>query len=108
MNATHLTRYGCTIGTRTHTYTQVHRLYVCDDCGGAVVHGFTATDAGETVDYVRCGACGGEELISEYRYLEQVAEGHEVARSLPAPLRAQMEGDRQCLSATEAVDALFG
>ena len=108
MIATNLTRHGCTCGRRKLSYTQVHRLYVCDECGGAVVHGFTATDDGKTTDYVRCGACGGEELISEYRYLEQVAEGHEVARSLPAPLRAQMEGDRQCLSATEAVDALFG
>jgi len=110
MEATNLDRYGCTVGERRITYGQL-KSYVCNDCGGRAVHGFTYDpDTGETVDRVNCGTCGGTDIIHEMTFAQQQAEADEVLTGLPPMLRAliapEMEGVR-CHSRTEAIADLF-
>lgn len=108
MKATSCTRTGCTIGHKQITYDALSRYYVCDECGGRPIHRIVR-DGDQTVDCVACGACGCEELVSERRYLEQIAEGWEVEAGLPEPLRVLIKkGEPRCQSATEAVAALYG
>ena len=111
MKATNCDRYGCTISGRRITYDALRR-YVCDECGGAITHRFTWDEQTKaTVDSVACAACGGDELITETRYAEQISDGWEVEQGLPAHLRELLETDRggtKCQSATEATDDLFG
>jgi len=108
VKATNCDRYGCTINGRRITYDALRR-YVCDECGGAITHRFTWDEQTEaTVDRVACAACGGEELITESRYLEQISDGWEVLDGLPDALKAQIEGDRPCQSKTETIDDLTG
>ena len=105
MKATDLGRYGCTLNGRRITYGSL-RHYVCNDCGGGVTHRFAP------VDSVACARCGGEDIISERRYLEQISDGWEVEMGLPDNLRELVRQQRgqtdRCQSATEAIDDLFG
>ena len=107
MKAANLTRYTFDLGGRTLGYSALRR-YVCNDCGGTVSHRFTwDAETETTVDSIACAACGCEEMVTERTYLEQISDGWEVMDGLPEALRAKIEGDRQCQSATEATDDLF-
>lgn len=103
MRATDLDRYGCILGGRKITYQRLLRYYVCNECGGRITHTFVDGDR------VQCGACGGEDFVSEHAYEMQIVDGFEVMQGLPESLRALVEPERetQCQSATEAVAALF-
>jgi len=103
-----LDRYGCTLGARRITYDAL-RHYVCEACGGAITHRIVRADD-RTVDRVACAACGGEDIISEQRYQQQVAEGYEVLRSLPPEFRALYveETDEPPVDAKRAIADLWG
>jgi len=109
MRATDCDRYGFTLNGTRHTYGDL-RHYVCNECGGAMMHLMPWNAEEErNEDRVGCAACGCEEMISERRYLEQETDGWEVMRGLPEHLRALMQGGQpRCLSATEAIADLFG
>jgi len=102
MKAKNCVRDGCTVNGKQITYQTLCARYVCNECGGAIVHGFARDD------FVHCGRCGCDEIVSERRYLEQIAEGWEVLEGLPEALHTLLKGEPQCLSATEAVADLFG
>ena len=109
MKATNCDRYGCTISGRRITYDALRR-YVCDECGGAITHRFTWDEQTEaTVDRVACAACGGDELITETRYAEQVSDAIEVLAALPAQFRALYLDDTETdqIDAQQAIDELF-
>ena len=104
MKATNLTRYGCTLGGRYITYDRLTRYYVCNECGGKIVHSFLGADR------VFCGECGGLDFVSETAYIHQVADGFEVLESLPPEFRALYvgESDEPMISAEQAIKELFG
>jgi DNA-directed RNA polymerase subunit RPC12/RpoP len=106
MKATDLDRYGCTLGGRRIAYDAL-RYYVCEACGGAITHRVVREDD-HTEERVACAACGGEEIISESKYLRQIAEGHEVLQSLPPELRVLIESEREQVTAEQAIEDLFG
>ena len=107
MKPSNLTRLTFNLSTRTLPYARL-RDYVCNNCGGGMAHKFVwDEEAQATVDKVECGACGGDDLVSERHYLEQISDGWEVAQGLPPALQALMKGSTQCQSATEAIDDLF-
>ena len=103
-----LDRYGCTLNGRRLTYAELTRHYVCDECGGRLVHSFVRAPDGGTTDRVFCGECGGEDVVSQRQYDQQVADGHEVLRSLPDDLRALLEPEREQVNAEQAIEDLFG
>ena len=108
MKPSNLTRYTFDLNQRTFPYAHLSN-YVCDECGGAIVHRFIwDEDTETTVDSIACGRCGCEEIISEHRYLEQISDGWEVEQGLPPAIKALMKGDRQCQSRIETTDDLTG
>jgi len=108
VKATNCDRYGCTISGRRITYDALRR-YVCDECGGAITHRFTWDEQTKaTVDRVACAACGGDELITETRYAEQVSDAIEVMAALPPQFRAlYLEPETDQVDAQQAIDELF-
>ena len=72
MRAENCDRYGAEIRGERMTYAHITRRYVCDKCGGALGHTFLGG-----VDKVACMRCGGEEIISETRYLQRISKGLE-------------------------------
>ena len=106
MKPTNLNRNGFTLNGRHHTYGDLRR-YVCNECGGGVVHKAAWNEAEDrSEDKVACARCGCEDIISESKYLEQIADGWEAERGLPEPLRKLLRGESECQSATDAADAL--
>jgi len=97
-------RYGCTVGNLHVTYDRLLRRYVCAECGGRLVHYIEGQQA---IHRVACADCGSDEVETEYRYLEEIAEGDAVIAGLPEALRKQMEGERPCQSVTEATADLL-
>jgi len=90
MQATDFTRDDCIVGTRRIAYKQLTRRYLCNNCGGRIV---TRYNEGY---YAACGACGGQDFVSERTFHEQVADAWEVERGLPTQLQAllrQRRGD---------------
>jgi DNA-directed RNA polymerase subunit RPC12/RpoP len=75
MRAENCTRYTFDLGGETHKYGEL-RKYVCNACGGRAMHTFL-----DGVDKVACGRCGGEDIISEYRYDKQVSDAQELKGS---------------------------
>jgi DNA-directed RNA polymerase subunit RPC12/RpoP len=100
MKPTNCGRYTFELGGRAVKYDAL-RNYVCNECGGAVTHSFPGG-----ADRVACAKCGGEDIITESRYMQQIAEGWEVMAGLPEYLQEQMKGQAECQSATEATDDL--
>jgi len=109
MKAANLTRYTFDLGGRTLGYSALRR-YVCNDCGGTVSHRFTwDAETETTVDSIACAACGCEEMVTESRYLEEMADGAEVLAALPAQFRALYvdEPEPIHIDAQQAIDELF-
>jgi len=108
MKATDLDRYGCTIGSRQVKYSDLRR-YVCDACGGAVVHCIAWDEEKErSVDVVHCGRCSCEEIILESTYMKQIHDAAEVLTSLPPQFRAiYVQEPKEKISADQAIAELF-
>lgn len=85
MQATDFTRDDCIVGKQRITYKRLVRRYLCNDCGGRIV-----TRYGDGY-YAACGACGGQDFVSEHKFHEQVMDAWEVRRGLPAHLRALLD-----------------
>ncbi len=86
------------------------KRYVCNDCGGAIVHKLVWDGETEmTMDEVRCGVCGGTDIVHEATFDRQVADADEVLAGLPPALKAliapETEESEKWLSGTEAADA---
>ena len=69
MIATDFTRDGCTLGSRFIDYTTLKRHYVCNECGGQIVHKFNATG-----DRAECSQCGEQDFISQRQYDRECVE----------------------------------
>ena len=79
-----VTRYGATIKGRFVTRDNLLRHYVCRKCGGAILHTFRwSTERQDTEDVLRCGNCGGDDIIRESEYNQQRADGLAVLYDLP-------------------------
>ena len=77
MRAQNCTRNTFDLGGETHNYS-VLRRYVCDACGGRLVHqAVWSEEKDRSVDVVCCGRCGGIDIISESLYERQQAEAVE-------------------------------
>lgn len=103
MIATAFTRHNCTLGSKVVTYTGLSRWYVCNECGGRIVHKFDAGD-----DWAECADCGGRDFISERQFDREVVEAWEVERGLPQHLRALLGPKEPPVSFDQAVAELFG
>ena len=56
-------REGCVVGARLVTYEQLQEQYVCNECGGRVVHKMAWSEsAGRSIDYAECAECGARDL----------------------------------------------
>jgi len=101
------TRTGCTIGTRLVTYAQLTRYYVCNECGGAIVH-HIARQNGQTVDWAECGNCHGRDFVSARFYDKQVKEFPLVVMALAPELRNLIQPNREHVTAEQAIADLYG
>jgi len=100
------TRTGCTVGARLVTYEQLTKGYVCNICGGAIVHKI-ARENGETVDWAECGHCHKRDFVREWLYEKQVAEFPVLVYELPTELRNLIKPP-QNLTFEQATEDLFG
>jgi hypothetical protein len=80
------TRCGCTVGARLVTYRQLEEYYICDECGGNIVHIIQRRD-GQTVDFAECADCRGRDFVSLRRYEHQIAEWPDIVAGLPDDLK---------------------
>lgn len=81
------TRHGCTVGARLVTYRQLEEYYICNDCGGNIVHIIQRVN-GETMDFARCADCGGRDFVSERRFESQLVEFPDIVAGLPEDLKS--------------------
>ena len=79
------TRTGCTVGARIVTYQQLEQHYVCDTCGGAIVHRM-ARENDQAVDWAECGRCKARGFVSQRLYDLQCREYHTLVKELPPEL----------------------
>lgn len=100
------TRTGCTVGARLVTYQQLEKDYVCNACGGAIVHRMARKDD-QTVDWAECGSCKARDFVSARRYELQAKEYPLVVVELPAHLRALFR-PQQPMTADQAIADLYG
>lgn len=80
------TRHGCTVGARLITYSHLEKWFVCNECGGGIVHHIRGVN-GQTVDWAECANCGGRDFVSLRRYEHQLAEFPDIVAGLPDELK---------------------
>jgi len=102
MIATSFTRHTCKLSERIITYTTLRQWYVCNECGGQIVHGFD-----DTGDWAKCADCGSRDFISESSFTREVVEAWEVEQGLPEHLRVLLGPQEPKVSATQAIAELF-
>ena len=87
-----VTRYGATIKGKFVKRDTLLRHYVCNKCGGSILHTFEwDQERQQTVDVLRCGKCGGDDIIRESEYERQVSEGLAVLYGLPAEIASTLK-----------------
>ena len=87
-----VTRYGATIKGRLVKREALLGHYVCNSCGGPILHTFQwDTQRQQTVDVVRCGKCGGNDIIRESEYERQINDGLAVLYDLPEEIASTLK-----------------
>jgi hypothetical protein len=85
-------RYGCQVGKRPVTYQNLSQKWVCDKCGGRIVHRITWDESQDkSIDFAECADCEGRDFIRESQFERQVSEGYEVLVDLPADIAATLK-----------------
>jgi len=104
------TRDGCTVGARLVTYAQLEEHYVCNDCGGKVIHqGRWSEEHQVSVDWAECAICKGRDFISAGHYERQFADFPNIVHNLPDELKALFAPTepRRVLTADAAIAELY-
>lgn len=102
MIAHHFGRNGCGVGLKWRTYATLERWYLCNWCGGRIVHRFT-----QDRDYAHCADCHSENFIPQWLFDHQVAVGPDIVKTLPEDVQALFETIAP-VSVEQAIDELFG
>ena len=101
------TRYGCTVGARLVTYSQLEDYYVCNECGGNIVHHIKRVED-QTIDYAECADCGGRDFVSTRRFERQLAEFPDIVAGLPDALKSLFAPKHQLrMAADQAIAELY-
>jgi len=100
------TRHGCTVGARLVTYNQLEEWFVCNKCGGSIVHHIKRVE-NQTVDFAACGQCGSRDFVSLRRYEHQLADFPDVIAGLPDNLKALFAQPASTITAAQAVAELY-
>jgi hypothetical protein len=95
-------RQGCIVGLKFRTYSTLEQWYVCNWCGGQIVHYFT-----QDRDYAHCADCQSENFIPLWLFEKQVVEGPSIVATLPAEVQALFKHEEP-VSAQQAIDELYG
>jgi len=87
-----VTRYGATIKGKFIKRADLLRHYVCNTCGGPILHTFRwDTEQQRTVDVLHCGKCGGADIIRESEYERQINDGLAVLYDLPEEIASTLK-----------------
>lgn len=101
MMAHHFGRTGCGVGLKWRTYAALNRWYLCNWCGGQIVHRFT-----QDRDEAFCADCRSENFIPEWLFDKQIAEGPDIVATLPAEIQ-ELFKSVEPVSSERAIAELF-
>ena len=95
-------REGCIVGLKFRTYTTLETWWLCNWCGGRIVHHFSADR-----DWACCADCESENFIPQWLFDKQVAEGPGIVETLPEDIQALFY-HVEPVSFEQAIDELYG